>query len=112
MRDVVAAYRLIAGERCTGRPLNIASGSPVRIGDLLARLIRISGLGVEVVRDAARLRPNDVPYVVGNAGEVRQLTGWQPQIGLDQTLHDVWEDARDRFAAGRDPGGSGQPRAR
>ena len=102
VRDVVAAYRLIAHERCAGRPLNVASGSPVRIGDLLDRLIRISGLDVEVIQDASRLRPNDAPFVVGDAGELRRLTGWRPQIALDQTLNEVWEDARGRLATDRE----------
>lgn len=99
VRDVVRAYRLIAEKRCTGRPLNVASGSPVRIGDLLDSLIRISKLDVEVVQDAARLRPNDVPFVVGDASELRRLTGWAPRVGLEQTLSDVWNDARHQLAS-------------
>lgn len=101
VRDVVAAYRLIVRERCTGRPLNVASGLPVRVSDLLDRLIRISGLDVEMIEDPARLRPNDAPFVVGDAGELARLTGWRPQIALDRTLNEVWEDARVRLADDR-----------
>lgn len=101
VRDVVAAYRLITDQRRTGRPLNVASGSPVRIGDLLDRLVRISGLDVDVVEDPSRLRPNDVPFVVGDASELRRLTGWRPQIALEETLSQVWEDAQSRLADDR-----------
>lgn len=99
VRDVVAAYRLIAEQRCTGRPLNVASGVGIRIGDLLERLIRISGADVSIVQDPSRMRPNDTPRVVGDAAALRQLTGWQPQVKLEDTLHDVWEDALSRLVA-------------
>jgi GDP-4-dehydro-6-deoxy-D-mannose reductase len=99
VRDVVAAYRLIAHERCTGRPLNVASGLGIRIGDLLDRLIRISGADVRIVQDPSRMRPNETQRVVGDAGLLRQLTGWQPQVQLDDTLRDVWEDTLSRPVA-------------
>ena len=101
VRDVVAAYRLIVRERCTGRPLNVASGVGIRIGDLLERLIEISGLDVEVIVDAARLRSNDMPSIVGDARELRRLTGWRPEISLEQTLKDVWDDAQRRIVSDR-----------
>jgi GDP-4-dehydro-6-deoxy-D-mannose reductase len=106
VRDVVAAYRLIAQKRCTGQPLNVASGHGLRIRDLLERLIELSGLDVEVVLDAARLRSNDTPSVVGDARELRRLTGWRPQISLEQTLRDVWDDAQRRIVGDRNTAGT------
>jgi GDP-4-dehydro-6-deoxy-D-mannose reductase len=100
VRDVVAAYRLIAEKRCTGRPLNVASGVGIRIRDLVERLIKISGVGVSIVQDPSRMRANELQRIVGDAGALRQLTGWEPQIQMDQTLRDVWEDARLRVASG------------
>lgn len=97
VRDVVAAYRLIVHERCIGRPLNVASGAGIRIGDLLERLIRISGADVSIVQDPSRMRPNETQRIVGDAGVLRQLTGWQPHVKLDDTLRDVWEDALSRL---------------
>lgn len=99
VRDVVAAYRMIVHERCTGRPLNVASGVGIRIGDLLESLIRISGTDVSVVQDPSRMRPNETQRIVGDAGVLRQLTGWLPQVKLDDTLRDVWEDALSRLVA-------------
>lgn len=98
VRDVVAAYRLIVRERCTGRPLNVASGVGIRIGDLLDRLIGLSGAEVRIVQDPSRMRPNETQRVVGDSGVLRQLTGWKPQVKLDDTLRDVWADALGRLA--------------
>jgi GDP-4-dehydro-6-deoxy-D-mannose reductase len=35
------------------------------------------------------MRPIDVPDMRGDLGLLRQTTGWQPSIPLDQTLADV-----------------------
>ena len=64
VRDVVAAYRLIVQERCTGRPLNVATGAGIRSGDLLQQLIRISGADVTIVQDPSRMRPSETQRVV------------------------------------------------
>ena len=101
VRDVVRAYRMLVAADIGGEPINVASGHGIAVGDLLAMLIRTSGLDVAVEVDPARVRATDPPAIVGNATRLRQLTGWVPTIGLEQTLVDVWEDALARFGSGR-----------
>jgi nucleoside-diphosphate-sugar epimerase len=38
-----------------------------------------------------------VPRLVGDASKLRAATGWQPEIDLEQTLRDVFDDARAAF---------------
>jgi GDP-4-dehydro-6-deoxy-D-mannose reductase len=97
VRDVVVAYRLLVAGGHAGRPINIATGRGVAIGDILERLIALSGLEVQVTRDPDRVRRTDPPRIVGDAKLLRDLTGWQPRWSLDDTLADVWGDARARF---------------
>lgn len=96
VRDVVAAYRLMVAGNHAGRIFNVASGTAVSIGEILERLIALSGLAVTVEVDQSRIRQVDPPRIVGDARLLRTTTGWSPQRSLDQTLRDVWADARGR----------------
>ena len=105
VRDVVAAYRLIVAGRRVGEPLNVATGVGVRIRDLLDGLFAVAGVTADVEIDPARLRSAEAPALIGDAGRLREATGWRPEIPLDQTLSDVWRDALKRasLTAGRAP---------
>jgi GDP-D-mannose dehydratase len=35
------------------------------------------------------MRAGDIRYLVGNAGKLKQATGWSPRISLEQTLRDM-----------------------
>jgi GDP-4-dehydro-6-deoxy-D-mannose reductase len=93
VRDVVRAYRLVVAGRHVGRPLNVASGRAINIGEVVKRLVQLSGVDVAIEVDASRLRTVDVPVLVGDASELWRLTSWRPRIPLETTLRDVWTDA-------------------
>jgi GDP-4-dehydro-6-deoxy-D-mannose reductase len=44
---------------------------------------------VKIEVDPGRMRPNDVPVVVGNYSRLNAATGWRPEISFDQTLDDL-----------------------
>jgi len=96
VRDVVAAYRLIAATASAGDCFNVCSGRAVAIEDLMRGLVARSTVPISVVVDAARVRPVDVPVVVGSAGKLSAATGWTPTYSLDRTLDDLlsWWRAR------------------
>jgi GDP-4-dehydro-6-deoxy-D-mannose reductase len=89
VRDTVRAYQLIAerGQPC--RPYNVCSGQPIEIRQLLDLLIARARVPVDVKTDPARIRPNDVPLVVGDPSRIRDELGWTPRIPLEQTLDDL-----------------------
>jgi GDP-4-dehydro-6-deoxy-D-mannose reductase len=102
--DVCGAYALALRESDrlpAGTVLNIASGQPRRIGDILQALLDRSTASIAVEEDAARLRPTDVPRTVGNATRLRDTLGWTPAIGWDATLDAVLADWRGRVGAQR-----------
>jgi GDP-4-dehydro-6-deoxy-D-mannose reductase len=88
VRDVVRAYRLLLERGERGMVYNVCSGVAVRLRDVVAELVELSGTGAEVVVDPGRLRPVDVPLLQGDPRRLRQL-GWQPRIPLRQTLIDM-----------------------
>lgn len=113
VRDVCDAYArtlLASGKLAPGTVLNVASGVARRIGDLLDGLLRLSEVQIRVEQDASRLRPSDVPRVVGDAHRARELLGWTPTIGIEETLKSILADMRIRVAAGETVGGQGAGR--
>jgi GDP-4-dehydro-6-deoxy-D-mannose reductase len=99
VRDVCRAYALClarAAELPPGVALNIAAGVSRRIGDVLAELLSLAGIEAEVMTDADRLRPSDIPLAAGDASAARALLGWAPRIAWGQTLADTLADWRRR----------------
>ena len=89
VRDIVRAYALAAERAEPGETYNISSGTPVRIADILSRLISLAKVPVEVVPDPARLRPSDTPVVAGDSSKFARLTGWSRSVALGKTLCDL-----------------------
>jgi GDP-4-dehydro-6-deoxy-D-mannose reductase len=99
VRDMVRAYWL-ALEHCEpGEVYNIASGTAYRIQEVLDKLLSMSRVEIEVRQDPERMRPSDVPILLGDNSKFREATGWRPEIPFDQTLADIMEYWRDRLRA-------------
>jgi len=96
VRDVVRAYWAILDNGDAGAVYNVCTGRGVRMRDLLQRLVELSGVEVELRVDPDRLRPSDVPTLVGDPTRLRNATGWHPRIGLDETLKDLLSYWRER----------------
>lgn len=90
--DVVEGYRVLAERGEGGSVYNLASGRGVSIGEALDRLRRISGVAARVERDEARVRPVDMPLLVGDNRRLAAL-GWSPRKDLDQALEELWREA-------------------
>ena len=97
VRDVVRAYWALLDHGVPGEVYNVCSGRGVRLGDLLEELIALSGLKVEVRVDADRLRPHDVPVLVGDPSRLRAATGWEARTPLSRTLRDLLDHWRERL---------------
>lgn len=96
VRDMVRAY-VLALEKCEpGEVYNIASGSCWTIQALLDHLLSLTKQKIEVKEDPARLRPSDVPILLGDNSKFVKATGWQPTIKFEQTLADMLEYWRSR----------------
>jgi GDP-4-dehydro-6-deoxy-D-mannose reductase len=95
VRDVCDAY-VACIRRADDLPaasiFNIASGTPRRIGDILAQLLAIAGVTAEVQTNASLLRPSEIPVAAGDSALARAALGWAPQIPWATTLADVYAD--------------------
>jgi GDP-4-dehydro-6-deoxy-D-mannose reductase len=99
VRDVVRAYWALLDRGDAGEVYNVCSGSGVRVRDVLQTLVEASGLDVEVRVDPERLRPSDVPALVGDPSRLRSATGWEPRHSLADSLRDLLRHWRERVAA-------------
>jgi GDP-4-dehydro-6-deoxy-D-mannose reductase len=94
VRDVVRAYRLLVEHGTPGEAFNVCSGRGVTVRTVADTLLAMSDAPLELVVDPELVRPVDVPRLVGSPDRLRAATGWEPQIPLEQTLHDVLTAAR------------------
>ena len=111
VRDVARAYALTvhaAGRLGAGTILNIASGVPRRIADVLNGLVAKSRAAISIEQDPARQRPNEIPSIVGDARRARTLLHWQPEYTFDDTLMTAFDECRARVAHRRWSAPAGQ----
>ncbi len=99
VRDVVRAYWSLLERGVPGEVYNVCSGQGRSIGDVLRGLLEIAGAQVDLQVDRERLRPSDLPSLVGDPRKLREATGWEPRIPLERTLRDLLDDWRDRLGA-------------
>lgn len=88
VRDVARAIAILAG-RCRPGTYNICTGRPAPVEALLATLRDISARPIEWSVDGSRLRPDQPSVHFGDPSRITAETGWQPEIGLPQTLTDM-----------------------
>ena len=89
VRDVVRAYRLVACDEFAGEVFNVASGVARPIRAVLDYLLTLSTATVDVREDPARLRPSDIPSLVGDASKLRAAVCWEPRVTFEQSLADT-----------------------
>jgi GDP-4-dehydro-6-deoxy-D-mannose reductase len=97
VRDVVRAYRLVVEQGIPGEVYNISSGASHSIQSVLDELRNQSTIPIKVETDPARMRPNAIPVLRGDATKLQKALGWQPTISFNQMLKDVLNDCRQRI---------------
>ena len=90
-RDVAAALIALALRGRAGEVYHVGTGRSHRVGEGLDRLIRHSGRAVEVIPEDGVKGPADSR---ADIDKITAETGWAPRIGWDESLADLWEDAR------------------
>lgn len=96
VRDMVRGYLLAALKGEPGEVYNISSGKTRKIGDVLETLLSFSKVKVKIKKTPARIRPSDVPVLLGDNSKFVKKTGWQPKIKFEKTLRDLLDYWRGR----------------
>lgn len=95
--DVRDAVRIMASLARTpaarGAVVNVCRGSAHRTGEVLERLVRLSGIAVEIRPSALRTKRDDVPLVYGSTELRERILGPEAVRDLGRTLEDVYAAA-------------------
>jgi GDP-4-dehydro-6-deoxy-D-mannose reductase len=90
--DVIRGYRLLLEKGLPATAYNLCSGEPASIRTILEELLSLADVEVEVRVDAARLRPAEIPWLVGDNSRIGAL-GWRPQRSARGALKEALEEA-------------------
>jgi GDP-4-dehydro-6-deoxy-D-mannose reductase len=96
-RDIVRGYWSLMERGTPGDVYNLCSGQAWAIREVLDFLLAASKTpDVKIEPRADRLRPADVPLLVGDAGKILRTTGWKTEIRFEDTLRDLLDYWRQR----------------
>jgi len=98
VRDIVRAYWL-AVEKCNyGEPYNICSERNRTIKNVLEILLNFSKTkNIKIEKDLDRMRPSDVPALLGDCSKFKEQTGWKPEIPFEKTMEDLLNYWREKL---------------
>ena len=92
VRDVVRAYVIATTSLCNdGEVYNIATGWGYSIQEIVDEYQKLSTVPFKLVQDKKRMRPSDVPVLIGDSTKFRNATGWLPEYTFKHSLKDVLE---------------------
>jgi GDP-4-dehydro-6-deoxy-D-mannose reductase len=89
VRDVVRAYHLALSKGRPGEAYNVGSGRGVSVQDLFELVRQEAGIDVQLTVEPARVRAQDIPYLVADVTKTHKELGWETEIPLAKTIHDM-----------------------
>jgi GDP-4-dehydro-6-deoxy-D-mannose reductase len=89
VRDVVRAYDLLLHDGEAGSVYNVCTGREVKMRDVLAKMIALSGTRIEISEDRSLFRTAEQQRLCGSPEALAACTGWAPEVSLDKTLGDI-----------------------
>jgi GDP-4-dehydro-6-deoxy-D-mannose reductase len=89
LRDVLCAYELLLEKGQPGEVYNVCSGQAHSVREALDYFVSRSKLPLEIVEDPSRLRPVDLPLLLGDYSRLQEATGWTPQFSFSEMLERV-----------------------
>lgn len=95
VRDVVRAYVKLIQEGKAGETYNVGSGNAQEIRQILEKVVAMSERKIRVETDPNKIRPVDVPIIEADISKLNGLTGWKPEIPIEQTIRetlDYWRE--------------------
>ncbi|WP_406063390.1 NAD(P)-dependent oxidoreductase [Streptomyces sp. NBC_01077] len=100
VRDVSAAVLAAALSSASGRAVDIGRGEAVPVRRLVDLLVRVSGVPARIVERPQE--PGAGPerdWIRTDLAAAREVLGWKPSRGLEESLAAYWADVSGRAAA-------------
>lgn len=101
VRDVARAYRLLAtAEDLKHDTYNVCSGKSYSGEEILDKIkVKMGKEAVLTHVDRSKIRPNDPMDIFGSAEKLKEDTGWEPEIDIDETISDVLQPVKTQILA-------------
>lgn len=78
VKDTVNAYILVSEKKKFGEPYNVCSGKGITIANYVNLAQKIFDISVKVYVDPNRMRPSEVPLLIGKNDKIINEIGWKP----------------------------------
>lgn len=86
VRDIVAAYGLLAQHGAEGETYNVGSGKAVSIQYILDTALSFAKKPIKVEQDPNRMRPSDIPEIRADILKISAAIGWRPSLSIEDTV--------------------------
>jgi CDP-glucose 4,6-dehydratase len=85
-RAYLAIWRALLAGQGRGEAFNAGGGEPHRVADVVELICRLAGSGVEPDIRGAGVPHGEIDRQWVDASKLRELTGWEPAVGLEEGL--------------------------
>lgn len=99
VRDIVRAY-----EKAIELPpdvYNICSDQNITMQTVMDELVKLARCDIKLKTNRALYRPADFSFMKPSCRKFKDLTGWEPEYTIGETLNDVLESWRDALSFNR-----------
>jgi CDP-glucose 4,6-dehydratase len=86
VRAYLAIWEALACGQGAGEAFNAGSGSSHRVGDVIELICRLAGSDVAPDIRGRGTPPNEIDRQWVDFSKLRELTGWEPEVGLEEGL--------------------------
>jgi GDP-4-dehydro-6-deoxy-D-mannose reductase len=91
VRDMMRGYLLAVEKGKRAEPYVLCSGRCIQIRELIKFACEIGGVEPKIETDKSRMRPSDVPILVGSYKKAKDRFGWEPTIPITTTIKEMIE---------------------
>jgi GDP-4-dehydro-6-deoxy-D-mannose reductase len=88
VKDTVNAYILVSEHKNYAEPYNVCTEKGITIADYVKLAKNVYELDVPVFIDPDRLRPSEVPLLIGKNEKIKKETGWHPTRSIIDIIKD------------------------
>jgi len=88
VKDTVNAYILLSEKKKFGEPFNVCNGKGIIISDYAKVAMDLFNINAEILVDTKRMRPSEVPLLIGKNDKIIKETGWKPTRSIINIIKD------------------------
>jgi GDP-4-dehydro-6-deoxy-D-mannose reductase len=92
VRDVAVAYFLLMTKGNVGEIYNVSSGKGISIKSIIELMAKINNVEVKMVVSQDKIRPYEIPIIIGDNSLIKKELNWMPKINLKETIIDVFSE--------------------